>query len=75
VILPSFNANASHSWNIGLNQDITTGLLQNKTTQFTSGATVGVDIYKVTKSEHAKETNLSIVAAKYQLLKMQEDIT
>jgi outer membrane protein len=34
--LPSLNANASHSWNIGLNQDITTGLLQNKTTQFTS---------------------------------------
>jgi outer membrane protein len=25
--LPSLNANASHSWNIGLNQDITTGLL------------------------------------------------
>ena len=34
--LPSVNASASHSWNIGLNQDITTGLLQNKTTQFTS---------------------------------------
>jgi outer membrane protein len=33
--LPSVNANASHSWNIGLNQD-TTGLLQNQTTQFTS---------------------------------------
>jgi outer membrane protein len=29
---------------------------------------------RVTKSEHAKEANLSIVAAKYQLLKMQEDI-
>jgi outer membrane protein len=28
--LPSLNANASHSWNIGLNQDITTGLLVNK---------------------------------------------
>ena len=36
--LPSLNASASHSWNIGLNQDITTGLLQNKTTQFTSAA-------------------------------------
>ena len=30
--LPSLNANASHSWNIGLNQDITTGLLRNQTT-------------------------------------------
>jgi outer membrane protein len=74
--LPSLNANASHSWNIGLNQDITTGLLQNQTTQFTSaGATVGVDIYKGLQNQNAlRRANLSIVAAKYQLLKMQEDI-
>jgi outer membrane protein len=39
--LPSVNA--SHSWNIGLNQDITTGLLQNQTTQFTS-AGVNVEL-------------------------------
>ena len=26
--IPSLNSNASHSWNMGLNQDITTGLLQ-----------------------------------------------
>jgi outer membrane protein len=38
--LPSLNANASHSWNIGLNQDITTGLLVKKTTQFTSAEQV-----------------------------------
>jgi hypothetical protein len=56
VILPLLML-INHSWNIGLNQDITTGLLQNKTTQFTSaGATVGVDIYKVTKSEYAKKS-------------------
>jgi len=74
--LPSFNANASHSWNIGLNQDITTGLLQNKTTQFTSaGATVGVDIYRGLQNQNTlRRANLSIVAAKYQVLKMQEDI-
>lgn len=74
--LPSFNASASHSWNIGLNQDITTGLLRNQTTQFTSaGATVGVDIYKGLQNQNAlRRANLSIVAAKYQLLKMQEDI-
>ena len=74
--LPSFNANASHSWNIGLNQDITTGLLQNQTTQFTSaGASVGIDIYKGLQNQNSlRKANLSIVAAKYQLLKMQEDI-
>jgi outer membrane protein len=74
--LPSLNASASHSWNIGLNQDITTGILQNQTTQFTSaGANVGIDIYKGLQNQNTlRKANLSIVAAKYQLLKMQEDI-
>jgi outer membrane protein len=74
--LPSLNATASHSWNIGLNQDITTGLLQNQTTQFTSaGANVGVDIYKGLQNQNRlRRANLSIVATKYQLLKMQEDV-
>lgn len=74
--LPSLNANASHSWNIGLNQDITTGLLRNQTTQFTSaGASVGVDIYRGLQNQNTlRKANLSIVAAKYQLLKMQEDV-
>ena len=74
--LPSLNASASHSWNIGLNQDITTGLLQNKTTQFTSaGANVGIDIYKGLQNLNTlRKANLSIVAAKYQLVKMQEDV-
>ena len=30
---PTVNAQANHTWNIGLNQDITRGLLENKTTQ------------------------------------------
>lgn len=73
---PSLNANASHSWNIGLNQDITTGLLRNQTNQFTStGATVGVDIYKGMQNQNTlRRANLAIIASKYQLLKMQEDI-
>ncbi|MFE3846487.1 TolC family protein [Flavobacterium sp. LB3P45] len=74
--LPSVNANASHSWNIGLNQDITTGLLRNQTSQFTSaGVSVGIDIYKGLQNQNTlRKTNLSIVAAKYQLLKMKEDV-
>lgn len=74
--LPTLNANASHSWNIGLNQDLTTGLLTNQTTQFTSaGANVGIDIYKGLQNQNnLRKANLSILAAKYQLLKMQEDI-
>ncbi|MCF8322462.1 MAG: TolC family protein [Flavobacterium sp.] len=74
--LPTFNANASHSWNIGLNQDITTGLLRNQTTQFTSaGASVGIDIYKGLQNQNTlRKANLSIIAAQYQLVKMKEDI-
>jgi outer membrane protein TolC len=75
--LPTLNANASHSWNIGLNQDITTGLLQNQTTQFTSaGANVGIDIYKGLQNQNnLRKANLSIVAAKYQLQKMLDDVS
>lgn len=74
--LPSLNANASHSWNVGLNQDITTGILRNQTTQFTSaGANVGIDIYKGMQNQNAlRRANLSVVASKYQLLKMKEDV-
>ena len=75
--LPSVSGNASHSWNIGLNQDVTTGLLRNQTTQYSSvGLNAGVDIYKGLQNQNAyRKAKLSIVASKYQLLKMQEDIS
>lgn len=75
--LPSINGQASHSWNIGLNQNITTGLLENQTTQFTSaGFNVGVDIYKGLQNQNQlRKANLSIMASKYQLTKMQEDVS
>ena len=74
--IPSLNSNASHSWNIGLNQDPTTGLLRNQTTQFsTMGVGVGFDIYRGMQNQNTlRRANLSIVAAKYQLTKIQEDI-
>lgn len=77
AFLPSINGQASHSWNIGLNQNITTGLLENQTTQFTSvGVNVGVDIYKGLQNvNRARRANLAIVSAKYQLAKMQDDIS
>ena len=74
--IPSLNSNASHSWNVGLNQDPTTGLLRNQTTQYSSmGAGVGFDIYKGMQNQNTlRKANLSILAAKYQLTKMQEDV-
>ncbi|GIZ10375.1 TolC family protein [Flavobacterium sp. UMI-01] len=74
--LPTVNAASSHSWNIGLNQDITTGILQNKTTQFSSASgTIGVDLYKGLQNQNAlRKANLAKVAARYQLQKMKEDV-
>lgn len=75
--LPSINGQASHSWNIGLNQNITTGLLENQTTQFTSaGLNASVDIYKGLQNQYRlRKANLSIVSSQYQLTKMQEDVS
>ena len=75
--LPSINGNANHSWNVGLNQNITTGLLQNQTTQFSSvGVQAGVDIYKGLQNQYTlRRSNLALHASKYQLQKIQEDVS
>jgi len=75
--LPTLNANASHSWNIGLNQNITTGLLENQTTQFTSaGLNSSIDIYNGLQNQNRlRRANLSILSSQYQLTKMKDDIS
>lgn len=74
--LPTMNAFGTHSWNIGLNQNITTGLLENQTTQFTSaGLNVGVDIYNGMQNQNRlQRARLQKIAAQYQLSQMQDDI-
>ena len=75
--LPSLNINGSHSWNIGLNQNITTGLLENQTTQFTSaGINSSVAIYNGMQNQNRlRRANLAMVASKFQLSKMKDDIS
>lgn len=75
--LPTVNGQASHSWNIGLNQDLVSGNLKNQTTQFTSaGLNVNVDIYKGLQNQNQlRKANLSIISSQYQLTKMQEDVS
>lgn len=75
--LPSINAQASHSWNIGLNQNITTGLLQNQTTQFTSaGISSNIAIYNGLQNQNKlRKSSLSILASQYQLSKMKDDVS
>jgi len=75
--LPSLNINGSHSWNIGLNQNITTGLLENQTTQFTSaGLNSNIDVYNGMQNQNRlRRANLTVLASKYQLSKMKDDVS
>lgn len=77
AFLPSLSANANHSWNIGLNQNITTGLFENMTTQFSSAAlNVGVDVYRGKQNfNQLHRANLAILARQYQLADISEDIS
>jgi len=75
--LPNLNANYGHSWNVGLNQNITTGLLQNQTTQFSSvGLSSNVAIYNGLQNQNKmRRAKLSMLASQYQLSKMKDDIS
>lgn len=75
--LPTINANTSHSWNIGLNQNITTGLLENQTTQFTAaGLNANILLYNGLQNQNKlRRANLLLIATTYQLLKMKEDVS
>ena len=75
--LPTINGSASHSWNVGLNQNITTGLLENQTTQFTSaGVNMGVSIYSGLQNQNRlRRAKLAMLAAQYNLSKMKDDVS
>ena len=75
--LPSINAGASHSWNIGLNQNITTGLLENQTTQFTSASlNSNITIYNGLQNQNKlRRAKMAQLASEYQLTKMKDDIS
>lgn len=74
--LPSLNSQSSHSWNNGLNQNITTGLIENLTTQFTSiGASMGVTLYNGGANfMRLYRSNLALLARQYQMEDMTDDI-
>ncbi|MFH6602368.1 TolC family protein [Maribacter algicola] len=75
--LPSINAQASHSWNIGLNQNVTTGILENLTTMFTSGGVgMNVDLYNGLQNvNRLRRSNLALLANQYRLDNMKDDIS
>ena len=75
--MPNLNAGGSHSWNIGLNQNITTGLLENQTIQFTAAnLSSNIAIYNGLQNQNRlRRAKLAQTASLYQLSKMQDDIS
>ena len=75
--VPSFNINGNHSWNTGLTQNITTGILENQTTENSSmNISVAVDVFNgLANIIRLHRANLDLLAKKYQLEDMKEDIS
>ena len=74
--MPNLNARSNHNWIIGLSQNPLTGILENRTTQFsTFGASANIDIYKGLQNQHRlNRARLQQVATLYQVDKIKEDI-
>ena len=75
--LPSFNLSGNHSWNTGLTQNITTGLLENQTTENSSiNMSVGIDVFNgLANIRRLHRANLDVLAKQYQLEDMKENIS
>lgn len=75
--LPRFNAQSQHIWNNGLSQNITNGLIENLTTQFSSfGGNLGVTLFNGRQNiNQLSRANLNMLARQYQLEDMKDDIS
>ncbi len=74
--LPGVNASASNSWNTGLTQNVTTGILQTQTTRnFSAGVTASMTLFdglrNIKQLQYAKMAKL---AGEYSLEQMKDDI-
>ena len=74
--LPNLNASAANSWNTGLTQNITTGVLETQTSRNSSySVSVGVNIFNGLRNHRQlQRAKLSQLASQYNLDKMQDDI-
>ena len=74
--LPSISASANHQWNIGRGVNVTTNIIEEVTTQFSSGNfNIGLPIYSGSRNVYQlHRANLEILASKYQLEDIKDDI-
>lgn len=75
--LPSLNGSASNSWNTGLTQNVTSGILENQTNRNSSySLTVGMNLFQGLRNHKIyQRSELSKLAAQYGLSKMKDDIS
>ena len=74
--LPRVSASANHQWNIGRGINITTNVIEDITTSFSSmSAGVGLDVYNGFRNVYQlHRANLEILSSQYQLDDMKDDI-
>ena len=75
--LPSLNGSASNSWNTGLTQNITTGVLENQTSRNSSySVTMGITVFQGMRNHRTlQRAKISQLANDYGLSKMKDDIS
>ena len=75
--LPRINTQSQHIWNNGLSQNITNGLIENLTTQFSSfGGNIGLTLFNGRQNvNQLSRANLNMLARQYQLEDMKDDIS
>lgn len=73
---PSLNFSVGHSWNAGLNRNLTTNLLEDMTNQFSNASIdVGVNIYNGKRNIYQlMSANLGVLAREYQLEDIKENV-
>ena len=76
AFLPSLNSNANHNWNTGTNIDVTTNTYVTRTVQNTSlGLQAGITLFDGLRNlNNLYKANLSVLAARYQLDNMKDNI-
>jgi len=74
--LPRVSASANHQWNIGRGVNITTNVIEDITTQYSSmSAGLGLDVYNGFRNIYQlHRANLEILASKYELDDIKDDI-
>ena len=74
--LPSLNGSAGNSWNTGLTQDVTTGILRNITSRSSSyNVSAGVTVFRGLRNHRElQKAKMQQLSSQYNSSKIKDDI-